>query len=222
MLATSELFSGCSERTLDRLLSGATLVRHPPGTVLCGMGDVPHEVFVIAHGTVSGVWLQADGLRQVNGVLGPGQCCAVVSTVDGGPAMLEHRARTEVLLVRIPRALWLEAETADPVVRRNALRTLCHRTRSLYASAAVAVLLPLRERVARRLRQLARVSHPDAADDAPMRLVLAQGELAEMLGVTRQSVNRVLRALEDEGVLQLGRGALEIVDPVRLAQAALP
>lgn len=219
ILAASELFSGCAERTLDRLVVGAALVRRPAGSVLCRLGDSLHDLFVIVEGTVSGIWLQPDGLRQVNGVLGPGQCCGVVSTVDGGPAMLEHRARTEVLLVTVPRAKWAEAEAADPVVRRNALRTLCHRTRTLYASAAVAVLLPLRERVLRMLVQLARLGRPRVTDTAPVRLVVAQDELADMLGVTRQSVNRVLRALEDEGLLRLGRGAIELPDPSRLARA---
>jgi CRP/FNR family cyclic AMP-dependent transcriptional regulator len=219
VLATSELFAGCSERTLDRLVSGASLVCRPAGHILCRLGDAQHELFVIVQGTVSGIWLQPDGLRQVSGVLGPGHCGPLVSAVDGGPAMLEHRARTAVVLVTVPRRMWGEAEAADPVVRRNALRALCHRTRSLYASAAMAVLLPLRERVSRRVLHLARLGQVPATGNAPVRLVLAQEELAGMLGVTRQSVNRVLRGLEDEGLLRLGRGTIEIPDPARLAEA---
>lgn len=117
-LVDAELFAGCADRTLERLVAASTLVRLPPGGILCHAGDAMHDLFVIIEGTVSASRTLPDGRRQVGGVLGPGQC-----------------------------------------------------------------------------------------------------ELADMLGVTRQSVNRVLRGLEDEGLLKLGRGAIELSDPTRLSRA---
>lgn len=218
-LVDAELFAGCADRTLERLVAASTLVRLPPGGILCHAGDAMHDLFVIIEGTVSASRTLPDGRRQVGGVLGPGQCCGLPSSIDHQPAMLELAARDEVLVVSVPRAAWTHAEATDPVVRRNALVTLCSRCRTLYASAAVAALLPLRDRVLRTLAQFRRLSHPQGAEHDPVRLVIAQDELADMLGVTRQSVNRVLRGLEDEGLLKLGRGAIELPDPARLSRA---
>ncbi len=79
-----------------------------------------------------------------------------------------------------------------------------------------------RERVANLLLELfvrVRQSAPEASGDA-IRLLLTQEHLGDALGLTSVHVNRTLRALREDGVLAIKRGALSILDPDRLAEEA--
>ena len=79
-----------------------------------------------------------------------------------------------------------------------------------------------RERIANLLLELfvrLRQSAPEASGDS-IRLPLTQEHLGDALGLTSVHVNRTLRALREDGVLAIKRGALSILDPDRLAEEA--
>ena len=75
--------------------------------------------------------------------------------------------------------------------------------------------LPATERVTRRLVELAGVYGSGSRD--PVTILLTQEELAELTGATRPTVNRVLRALEDDGLIDQQRGRLRLLDVDALA-----
>jgi CRP-like cAMP-binding protein len=73
-----------------------------------------------------------------------------------------------------------------------------------------ALFLPTDRRVVRRLLDLCEQYGP--GPDRPVVIPLTQTDIAELAGATRPSTNRVLRALETEGLLRLRRGQVEVVD----------
>jgi CRP/FNR family transcriptional regulator len=99
------------------------------------------------------------------------------------------------------------------------LETLALRVRRTDEALADLAFLDLPRRLAKQLLELAR-AHPEvqsAGQGGGMRLRITQAELAAMLGVSRESVNKQLNALAREGVLQLGRGSVTLLDMKALA-----
>ena len=68
----------------------------------------------------------------------------------------------------------------------------------------------------RRLAELAMLY----GDSGPIEIPLRQDDLASMAGTTRPTANRVLRQLEDEGIVALRRGTLQVLDAAALAARA--
>lgn len=126
LLERLDLFAGCSRRELQRVASFSTEVTLPAGTVVCSEGDVGHEAFVLADGTVA-VSTQGHPL----GVLRPG-------TVFGEMALLEGRRRTATVIATsaisvlvMTRQELVAVIEAVPSVAAEVGRTLHSRKREL-------------------------------------------------------------------------------------------
>ena len=77
-------------------------------------------------------------------------------------------------------------------------------------------------KITRRLESLAKASHNLQAGDYASRIeVSGQDEIAQLIGLTRETVNRYLQSLQREGLLRIGRGQLEIIDRVKLEDKLL-
>ena len=109
-----------------------------------------------------------------------------------------------------------------PALDRGLVELLARRVRRLSAHLTEALYVPVEARVVRRLLALCR--EYGGADSGPggrpVRVPLTQTELAELAGATRPTVNRVLRSLQDEGVLTLARGRIEVQDRAALRRHA--
>jgi CRP-like cAMP-binding protein len=85
-----------------------------------------------------------------------------------------------------------------------------------------AMSLPLPVRLAQRLVGLAHAHGRESGDRVIIDLHLSQESLAETVGVSRQSLNRALKALESKGMVSLGYSALTILDIAALKSLARP
>lgn len=95
---------------------------------------------------------------------------------------------------------------------------LATEVRRLSARLAEALYVPVDTRVYRRLVDLAAVFNTGA----PTTIIpLTQDDVASLAGTTRPSANKVLRAAQDEGMLRISRGSIELLDPALLAKRAL-
>lgn len=173
--------------------------------VLFREGDPPDGMYLVESGrlliettTVEGAPV---GLDVVNpgGVLG--EQALIHETVARNATATALRA-VEVLLLR-PRSL-SELRAEHPAIDRFLLMILDARLREMSERLAEAVHSSAEERVRRRLLNLAQ------AHDGSIQM--SQQALAGLAGTTRPTVNRVLRELEDRGVLNIGRSRVEIID----------
>jgi CRP/FNR family cyclic AMP-dependent transcriptional regulator len=94
---------------------------------------------------------------------------------------------------------------------------LAAEVRRLSARLVEALYVPVETRVYRRLVDLAAAF---AGEGQTTAIPLTQDDLASLAGTTRPSVNKVLRGAQEDGVLSLGRGSIEILDGVQLTKRA--
>jgi CRP-like cAMP-binding protein len=106
---------------------------------------------------------------------------------------------------------------ANPRIEQFLTNLLAGQVRRLSAHLLEALYVPVESRVLRRLLMLA---ESYATTDGTIEVPITQDDLATMAGTTRPTANRVLKAAEDERLVRVGRGRVEILDLEALARRA--
>ena len=203
MLEQTELTRQLAGNTLEHLLHSSSVKRHPAGQILSHRGDPMRELLFLLEGSLEVSMDGSDGRRSICWYLAPGQWIGLIPVIDGKGAIHNLRAHSQMVLLHVPREAFLQAMHADHNLALMCIDTLCERSRSIYDNMAAESLLPLRARVARLLLMLVDQHGRGSQSGVELALKLSQDEFADMLGVTRQSLNRELKALEKLGLLSL-------------------
>jgi len=169
-------------------------------------------MFRVVAGMVRLSVLRDDGREMVYCLLQAGDCFGEQDLVSGKRrthmAEAENEVEVQVLSLRAFNALRLAHHAFDDAL----LRLLADSMEILADYLAGATFDELPSRLAQRLLDTAR---PDAAGRLAVRV--PQTELALMVGASRQTVNKILRHFEAEGLVSLGYGSIIILDPGALA-----
>ena len=186
------------------------------GEVIAARGVPPEGLAVVIRGAIRSATLSADGHEVVFSLIQPGYVWGLVAAIDGLGSVHDTRAhrRTEVLL--LPRKAFLEVLDARPELYGHFARLLCYRLRKAYTAVDEFALVPLRQRLARQLCTLALAAPGSRPDGDGASLRLTQSEIAEMLSAARPSVNRELKRMQAEGLLELGYRGLTVTQFSRL------
>jgi len=187
------------------------------GQRLFGRGDPPDGLYCVTRGTVRITGLAATGDEALLAMLDPPNWFGEIALFDSGPRTHDAWAESDVALLRVGQEALERRLASSPGDWRHFGRLLTQKLRVMFVSIEDIALLPPTSRVARRLAAMA--SGYGAWNDRSARLLrVSQGHLALMLSLSRQTVNQSLKELEAAGAIQLGRGAIEILDVARLAQ----
>ncbi len=197
-------FKGLPADALNALARIARHRRFVKGELIAARGVPPEGLAVVIRGAIRSATLTADGHEVVFSLIQPGYVWGLVAAIDGLGSVHDTRAhgRTEVLLV--PRAAFLEVLDARPQLYGHFARLLCYRLRKAYSAVDEFALVPLRQRLARQLCTLALAAPGGHRDGDGASLRLTQSEIAGMLSAARPSVNRELKRLQAEGLVELG------------------
>jgi len=209
VLASDEWFSACDPAIQTELLRLARLRPLANGESLFARGGEADGLCCVVAGALRIGALNAEGDSALLAWLEPYQWFGEISLIDGHPRTHDAVADgpTQVLLVpREPLLAWLDEH---PAMWRELARLACRKLRVLFVAVEELAQLPLEERVWRRLQL---VAQGYGSRDAPRRRIrLSQEVLAQMLGVSRQSINKALKALEAGGRLRLHYGEIELL-----------
>jgi len=221
-LASCRLFDRLDPVTLGVVVDALRARRFRRGEVIFHAGDPGDALFVLASGSVKIIVPAEDGVEP-----------AILTTIrDGGffgeLALLDGGARSATAVAVGPvEALVLHRQAFDrlvdeqPTIRRALLAALAGEIRRLTAQVEDLHFLDLPGRLARHLlRASADADGSVAPGEVRLPWPYTQGELAGMIGGSRQSVNRLLGDLVGQGLLRFEGDELVIPDPRRLAVTA--
>jgi CRP/FNR family transcriptional regulator, cyclic AMP receptor protein len=214
LLARTELFQGVDEATRLRIAACAAERVVERGQVIFWQDDPGDRMFVIAEGAVKlYVSSRHGGLVELVRHHPPG-VFGEVALLDGGPRSASAEAVERSILLVITRAELLSLLRSEEHVAEALLRSLGAIVRRTTRQLTDLAFLNLQGRIARQVLLLA-----DRATEAGGRQV-TQGELATMVGGTRQTVNQALRSLELRGYIRAGDRTFQILDRERLERLA--
>ncbi len=207
-LRASGLFGAADEAAIDALVRVLRIRRFRRGETVFHQGDPGDALFVLASGSVKVVLPSDEGAEPaIVAILGPGEFFGELAILDGAPhsATIVAVEATETLVLH--RDAFLDLIDADAAE----IRRLTGHVEDLH-------FLDLPGRLASRIVRLA-ASAGATSGEARITWPYTQSELAGMIGGSRQSVNRLLADLTDQGLVRLERDHLVVVDIERLARS---
>lgn len=190
------------------------------GETLFARGDAFDGLYCVAKGTMQVDAAGESGKAALLGLLEAGAWFGEICLFDGLPRTHDARAVHAALLWHIPRASLERRLAQHPAWWREFGLLLAAKTRMVFDYVEEMQLLPPAARIARRLAAIARGygNPPHTADATPappaaiQTVKIPQEQLAQMLGLSRQTVNQALRELESRGLLRLRYGSVELLD----------
>jgi CRP-like cAMP-binding protein len=214
------LFGRADAATLDAVSAALRVRRFRKGETVFHQGDPGDALFIVASGSVKVVLPSNETAEPaIVAILGRGEFFGELALLDGAPhsASIVAVEPTETLVLH--RETFLALLDDDPSLRRALLASLATEIRRLTGHVEDLHFLDLPGRLASRILRLAsgRIRGRDDAIRVPW--PYTQSELAGMIGGSRQSVNRMLADLAEEGIVRVERETLVVLDADRLARA---
>ena len=208
LLAATEMFSSLNDQALERLSRQAVERRFSKSYRIFHQGDPGNALFVLVEGIVKVTVTSERGDEMVLVTLEPPATFGELAVADG----LERSATVETLeetsVLSIAREHVLALIDDDPTCAKGLLCSLGGLIRRLTDQAADFVFLDLHARVAKVLLQLADSRGEQVDGGIALDLHLTQGDIAQMVGGSRQSVNQIIRSFENKGYIEVGRKAV--------------
>lgn len=188
-------------RTVD---AGAAIVRN---------GDTRHYVHQLMSGQVIYCSFDRHGRETVAAAMKPGDWIGLSEVFTDAPAMADVVATSQVELRTISRRDFEGLLDSHPVIARQLLKLFSLRFSIVYRSAQDQRELTLKERL---LKMLYLMAFRPGQAEAGAPIGLSQDNLAKMLAASRQTLNRLLKELEHEGLVTLGYRSIRLTARERI------
>lgn len=211
----SGILEGLDDDDRRALLARMRRMRFAKGEVIFHEGDSGEVLHLIETGHVSLRVDTPDGDTAVLRVLGPGDMFGEYVLITSGPRSATVTALDPVETMCLGQEDFHRLRAEHPYLDALLLDRAIREVRRLSAALLDALYLPVRQRVLRRLIEIAELYGAESTV-----VPLSQFDLAGLAGVTRQTTNRVLAKAQEAGALRLRRGNIEILDADALGRLA--
>ena len=220
VLRQAPLFSGLDDDAAASLGSSMTSVTIRRGEILFNEGDEGNQLYVVTEGKVKLGRTSPDGRENLLAILGPSQMFGELSLFDPGPRSATATAVTDVTLRSLSHDALLPLLTEHPDVSRALLHQLAARLRRTNEVVGDLVFSDVPGRVAKALLDLASRFGRKADDGIHVNHDLTQEELAQLVGASRETVNKALADFSARRWLRLEPRSVVIMDLERLKRRA--
>ena len=206
-------FGSLSPSLRHDILRCAYVKRYRDGELISARGDPPEDWIACARGAVRVSSTSITGKQVTLTYVEPGIWFGDVSIFDGDRRTHDAYAHGECTVLCVAKGDFKKILASHVELYEALLRLHARRIRQLYGLVEDLNTLPLRARLAKQLLHLVRsYGVPSLSDASEMRisLHLAQEELAQLLGASRQRVNQELKSMERELSIRIEPGGLII------------
>lgn len=218
LLRANALFRELPRATLDHIVQLGYTRPMAQGDLLYLQGDPGDGLYLILSGEVRISATGAQGQELHLNTLSAGDVMGEIALMDGGSRTATATATRTGMLFCVDRADFLGLVDRQPEITWQILQLLCRRIRWISSLLEDSAFLSPEGRLAKRLLAIAGAAGTDTVRGPELRI--SQSDLAGYLNLTRQFVNRLLQQLQREGIVELGRGRVLIIDPDRLLKLA--
>jgi CRP-like cAMP-binding protein len=210
ILRGSHLFAAMPPDALEILAASMKEVQAASGEAIFRQMDEGSGLFAILAGQVRIVIGGTDGREHVLRLLGPSEMFGEISVLDGRPRSADAIAVTNCRLLLLERRNLLALIASQPSVAIGLIALLCERLRDTSAQIEGLLFHTLSERLASTLLGLG--NGKTHGNKTAISINVTQTELGQLTGVTRESVNKKLRAWQTAGLVDVQPGRIRIMD----------
>ncbi|GAA0980804.1 MULTISPECIES: Crp/Fnr family transcriptional regulator [Nocardiopsidaceae] len=220
VLRKAPLFEALDEEDTAALRSSVSEVRLGRGQTLFSEGDEGDRLYVILSGKVKLTRTAVDGRENLLGVLGPSEMFGELSLFDPRPRTASAVAVTDSVLAGLGHDDLRPFLSSRPHVSLQLLKALAARLRRTNDVMADLVFTDVPGRVAKALLELADKFGKEGEDGLHVHHDLTQEELAQLVGASRETVNKALAEFALRGWLRIEAKAVVLLDVERMRRRA--
>jgi CRP/FNR family cyclic AMP-dependent transcriptional regulator len=220
LLARHLLFRGLEPPILEEILALSVTKRLQDGEVLFLRGEPGSGMYGILNGSVKITVSSPTGKELMLGVMGPGELFGEIALLDGGPRTANAVAVGSTKVLVIPHRQFRAFLTRRPELCLYFLNILCERIRTTNARLEDVAFLGLSARLAKVLLHFAAAHGVVGPHGTTIRRRLSQQALGQLVGSSRESVNKQLQAWRKAGWITMERGQITISQAERLERFA--
>ncbi|HEX4879872.1 MAG TPA: Crp/Fnr family transcriptional regulator [Limnobacter sp.] len=224
ILARGKWFANLPAALQQALLAHGVIKHFPSGQRLFSRGDCADGLYAVLKGSVQIVGANrhgADDKHVILTLIDPPDWFGEICLFDRQPRTHDAVADGAVTVFHLRQGLLDQLIHDNPAYWREFGLLLTQKVRLIFGAIEDAALLPTPMRLARRLLQMAEGYGIRTDSSVSARtLHVSQEKLSAMLAISRQTVNQMLKEMEQENLLKLGRGSIEILNLDGLKQKA--
>lgn len=208
------LFSGLDDAALTLLARVSRTRELQKGYVLFSHDDPGDAAFIVRSGIINILLATPDGRELVINEMRPGDCFGELSLLTGQPRSASAVAREVSQVIVIPRGDFLAKVGTEPKLMRHLLETIAQRLRVGTEREGALAFLDAPQRLARILLQLDREASAEGF------VTISQEEIAQHIGVARQTAAKILGQWRRAGWIITGRGKILLLNRAALRKRA--
>lgn len=220
VVRSTTFFTDLDDETYSAVRAAMTPTQVRRGEILFREGAPGDRLWVLASGKVKLGHTAPDGRESLLAVLGPGEIVGELSVYDPGPRTATATVLAPSTMLELEHSRLLELLAEHPALSRQLLRSLAQRLRKTNAALADLVFSDVPGRVAKALLDLAARFGRPVAQGVRVPHDLTQEELAQLVGASRETVNKSLAEFSARGWIQLDGRAVILLDLQRLEKRA--
>jgi len=220
VLKQAPLFTGLEDEAATELSETMGTVRLNKGEILFHEGDSGDRLYVVVSGKVKLGRSGSAGRENLLAVLGPGQMFGELSLFDPGPRSTTATAVTSCEIRTLEHEELMGWLAGRPEVAQGLLAQLAARLRRANDVVADLVFSDVPGRVAKQLLELAKRFGDKREDGVHVHHDLTQEELAQLVGASRETVNKALADFAARGWIRLEPRSVTILDVERVERRA--
>ena len=214
------LFNSLSDSDLESLSECVRLQSLKKGQTLFRKGDEGSSLYIIKQGTIKIVLPSRLGDEVIVTIFSEGDFFGEMALFDGKPRSADALAMESTKIYMLNRKDFLLFLHSNINAMESILSQLTKRLRDTDDFLEGTCFLNVSARLAKKLLDLAGSYGRQDADSVYIDLDLTQKELGDMIGSTRESINKELKILRDKGLITNQENKIQIIDMVRLKRRA--
>ncbi len=219
-LRTAPLFSALDDDAAAALRASMVELRLSRGDVLFTEGEAGDKLFLIESGKIKLGHTASDGRESLIAVLGAGEMLGELSLFDPGPRTATAVAVTNAKVLWMGHEALLPWLVGRPDLAVSLLASLARRLRRTNEALADLVFSDVPGRVAKALLELGSKFGEDTAEGLQVTHDLTQEELAQLVGASRETVNKALADFSARGWIRIEQRSVTLLDVDRLERRA--
>ena len=218
VLRQHPIFRDLEPEALDQLCRYAKHTVLKRGATIFAKDDPGNSLYAVISGTVKISISSPDGRNAILNLIGPGELFGEMAVLDGQPRSADATANANCEIFVIDRRDFLPFVQSQPTLATKFIKVLCELVRRTSEQVEHLILQDLPGRLASALLDLTGKRKPDHPEGRT--IAITQQEISEMVGMTRESINKQLRAWAVRNWVRLEHGAIVVLDASALRELA--
>ena len=219
LLDRSPAFQACEQLVKSALINIGRPKEVAKGEYVCRSGNPVTRVCMLLDGVLEIARIQSDGHRHLVGLALPGDFISFTGMIDGGAHLHDVLARNDALIMEFSAPEFSNLRQQHISLVMACERLLVRRMRLMYDRLAADPAWVLENRLAHMLCMCADLfAKRESVVASDVDIGLSQTDVADMLGISRQSVNFALKKMESEGLVQLHYSRISVTNMTALKQ----